>query len=69
MIRINLLPQKRRVETTEGSQLWLVVALVLFLAELAGLFAFHGFKREVLKEQNRKNDCEFDHGGTAMALR
>ncbi len=55
MIRINLLPQKKRVEQTEGSQLWLVALLVLFLAEVAGLFVFHGIKAEELKEQNRKN--------------
>jgi len=55
MIRINLLPQKRRTETSEGSQLWLAVVMVLFLAEVAGLFVFHGFKNEELKDQQRKN--------------
>ncbi len=56
MIKINLLPQKRRAEgASEGSQLWLAVAMVLFLAEVAGLFVFHGFKSEELKDQQRKN--------------
>jgi type IV pilus assembly protein PilN len=55
VIRINLLPQKKRAERTEGSQLWLAVVLVLFLAEVAALFVFHGFKNEQLKEQQRKN--------------
>ncbi|HVJ18266.1 MAG TPA: PilN domain-containing protein [Polyangiaceae bacterium] len=55
MIKINLLPQKRRAEPTEGSQLWLAVVMVLFLAEVAGLFVFHGFKSEELKDQQRKN--------------
>jgi type IV pilus assembly protein PilN len=55
MIRINLLPQKRRAEPTEGSQLWLAVLMVLFLAEVAGLFVFHGFKNEELSDQKRKN--------------
>jgi type IV pilus assembly protein PilN len=55
MIKINLLSQKRRVESTESSQLWLAVIMVLFLAEVAGLFVFHGFKSEELKDQQRKN--------------
>ena len=41
MIKINLLPQKRkRAERAEGSQLWLAVVMVLLLAEVAGLFVF-----------------------------
>jgi len=55
MIRINLMPQKRRAERSEGSQLWLAVVMVLMLAEVAALFVFHGFKGEELKDQNRKN--------------
>lgn len=57
MIRINLLPQKRRTEkAAEASQLWLVVLLLLFLAEVAGLLVFHGMKSDDLKTQQRKND-------------
>ena len=56
MIRINLLPQKRRVErTSEGSQLWLAVVLGVFLLEVAALFVFHGMKNEELQDQRRKN--------------
>ncbi|HMJ15255.1 MAG TPA: PilN domain-containing protein [Polyangiaceae bacterium] len=57
MIRINLLPQKRRVERakSEGSQLWLGVVLAVFLVEVAALFIFHGLKNEELEEQARKN--------------
>ncbi len=55
MIRINLLPQKRRAESSEGSQLWLVALLVLLIAEIAGLFVFHGFKRQELAAQKHKN--------------
>lgn len=56
MIRINLLPQKRRgADAQAGSQLWLAVLAVLLLAEVAGLFVFHGFKSEELKDQRRKN--------------
>lgn len=56
MIRINLLPQKRRAETTEGRQLWLVAVLVLFLLEVGALFVYHGVKSEELKDQERKNN-------------
>lgn len=55
MIRINLMPMKRRAERGEGSQLWLAVVMVLMLAEVAGLFLFHSFKSEELNDQRRKN--------------
>jgi len=56
MIRINLLPQKRRgTERREGGQLWLVALLILVLAEVSGLFVFHGYKNQQLAEQTRKN--------------
>lgn len=55
MIKINLMPSKRRAERGDGSQLWLAVVMVLMLAMVAGLFVFHGFKAEELKDQQRKN--------------
>jgi type IV pilus assembly protein PilN len=56
VIRVNLLPQKRRVESQkEAKQLWLVAVMVAFLAEVAGLFVFHGFKNEELSDQQKKN--------------
>ncbi len=56
MIRVNLLPQKRRTEArAEGNQLWLVAVMVAFLAEIAGLFVFHSVKSEELADQQRKN--------------
>ena len=55
MIRINLMPQKRRAERSDGSQLWLAVVMVMMLAFVAALFVFHGFKGEELKDQLRKN--------------
>jgi type IV pilus assembly protein PilN len=55
LIKINLLPQKKRVERGEGSQLWLVAVLVAFLLEVVALFVFHSIKAEELKDQNRKN--------------
>ncbi len=69
MIRINLLPQKKRAEQTEGSQLWLVALLVLLLAEIVGLFVFHGFKRQELAAQKHKNDeiqAQIDHARKAV---
>jgi len=56
VIRVNLLPQKRRTEARpESRQLWLVAVMVAFLAEVAALFVFHGFKNEELADQKRKN--------------
>lgn len=55
MIRVNLLPQKRRAEKAEGSQLWLVALLVLFLAEVVGLFMFQGYKNAQLQHQKQTN--------------
>jgi type IV pilus assembly protein PilN len=70
MIRINLMPQKRRAERSEGSQLWLAVVMVLMLALVAGLFVFHGFKGEELKDQLRKNaelQSQIDQSKTTVA--
>jgi type IV pilus assembly protein PilN len=55
VIRVNLLPQKRRAEKGEGGQLWLVALLVLFLAEVAGLFVFQGYKKGQFTHQNQTN--------------
>jgi len=56
VIRVNLLPQKRRVEARgETRQLWLVAVMVAFLAEIAGLFVFHSVKNEELADQKRAN--------------
>jgi type IV pilus assembly protein PilN len=55
VIRINLLAQKKRAERSEGSQVWLAVVMVIVLAEVAGLFVYHGFKAEELADQQRKN--------------
>jgi type IV pilus assembly protein PilN len=55
MIRINLLAQKKRAERSEASQLWLVVVMVVVLAEVAALFVLHSFKAEELAQQERQN--------------
>jgi type IV pilus assembly protein PilN len=70
MIRINLLPQKRRAERSDGSQLWLAVVMVAMLAEVAVLFVFHGFKNEELNDQRRKNTVlttQIDQSKSAVA--
>jgi type IV pilus assembly protein PilN len=70
MIRINLMPQKRRAERSDGSQLWLAVVMVLMLAQVAALFVFHGFKGEELKDQRRKNaelQSQIDQSKSAVA--
>ena len=55
MIRINLLPQPRRVERQEGSQLWMVAILVLLLVEIAGFFVWQGQLAETLEAQQQRN--------------
>jgi type IV pilus assembly protein PilN len=71
LIRVNLLPQKRRAEVRpEGRQLWLVAVMVAFLAEVAVLFVFHGFKAEELADQQRKNkeiESQIDQSKKAVA--
>ncbi len=55
MIRINLLSQKKRAERSEASQVWLVVVMLVVLAEVAMLFVYHSVKAEELSDQQRKN--------------
>lgn len=56
MIRINLLPRKRRAEPQiSGGQSWAVVLMVLLLAQIVGLFALHSYREGVFKAQERKN--------------
>jgi type IV pilus assembly protein PilN len=70
VIRINLLPQKRRTERGEGSQAWLLILLALFVVEVIGLFVFHGYKGEELSEQRRNNavlQSQIDQAKKAVA--
>jgi type IV pilus assembly protein PilN len=70
LIRINLLPQKRRVERTEGGQLWLAVVLLALLAEVAVLFVIQGYMNEQLRDQQRKNaelQAQIDQAKKAVA--
>lgn len=56
MIKINLLPRKRRVDQqSTAGQGWLVVVMIVLLAEVSGLFAVHGLKERELQVQQRKN--------------
>lgn len=55
MIRINLLPQKRRAQKAEGGQLWAVVVVLVVVLEAVGFFIYHGTKKEELVAQRRKN--------------
>ncbi len=70
MIRINLMPQKRRADRGEASQLWLAVVMVLMLAQVAVLFVFHGHMGELLKDQRRTNavlQSQIDQAKNAVA--
>lgn len=70
MIKINLMPSKRRAERGGESQMWLAVVMVMMLAMVAGLFVFHGFKAEELKDQQRKNaalTAQIDQSRNAVA--
>jgi type IV pilus assembly protein PilN len=55
MIRINLLPQKRRMAKTDGGQLWAVVLVLIVAFEAVGFFIYHGNKKEELTAQRHKN--------------
>lgn len=56
MIRINLLPQKRRAaQQAEGGQLWAVVMILLVALEAVGCFVFHGMEQQTLTDQQREN--------------
>lgn len=56
MIRVNLLPQRRKTGAApQASQRWLLVTLGIVILQIIGLFWFHQTKLEELDEQNRKN--------------
>ena len=58
MIRVNLLPQKKRALGRSGaqpSQKWLIALLIGVLLEMAGLFFFHQRKLDELARQEQKN--------------
>jgi type IV pilus assembly protein PilN len=55
VIRINLLPQKRRTQAQEAGNLWLVVVVLLVAAEAVACFIFHGMETQKLVDQQRAN--------------
>lgn len=56
MIRINLLPKKRSSQAARSEgQGWLIAILGAMLLEIIGLFAFHSYTTNKLKDQTRKN--------------
>jgi type IV pilus assembly protein PilN len=69
MIRINLLPQKRRAQKSEGGQLWAVVIVLLVALEAVGFFIYHGNKKEELNAQRRTNteiETQIDQSKSAV---
>jgi type IV pilus assembly protein PilN len=55
VIRINLLPQKRRTQSHDAGTLWLIVIVLLIAAEAVGCFIFHGLETQKLVDQQREN--------------
>jgi type IV pilus assembly protein PilN len=57
MIRINLLPQKkRRAESGGGGDMWVLAAFGVVLVEIVVLFVYQGMKEAELAEERQKND-------------
>lgn len=55
MIRINLLPQKRRIQSgAEGNQLWLVITMVVVALEIIVCFMWYSDKQQELAVQKRR---------------
>lgn len=56
MIRINLLPQKRRrVETGGGGEMWVLAAVGVLALEIVGLFFYHNTLEAQLQDEQQKN--------------
>ena len=57
MIRVNLLTQVREKRAAPGkSQTWLLVIILLIVAEIVGLFFFHQTRTDKLAEATGKNN-------------
>ncbi len=71
MIRINLLPQKKkRVEASSGGELWLLAAIGVLLVEIAGLFFLQSMKEDELAKQEQTNatiQSQIDQAKAAVA--
>jgi type IV pilus assembly protein PilN len=55
MIRINLLPQKKRRIEASGGEGWVLVAVGLLVFEIGALFFYHTTLEDELSEENRRN--------------
>jgi type IV pilus assembly protein PilN len=55
VIRVNLLPQKRRKPAASRTDLWLVASLLLCALEIVGCFIWYGSKQDELDQQQSKN--------------
>lgn len=55
MIRINLLPQKRRRVEASGGESWVLVAVGLLALEIFALFFYHTTLEDELSVENRRN--------------
>ena len=55
MIRVNLLPQKRRKASSSRGELWLVASLLTVALEIVGCLVLYGQKQDELVQQQDKN--------------
>ena len=55
MIRVNLLPQKRRKQAAARGDMWLIASLVLVALEVVACFVWYGSKQDELAQQQSKN--------------
>lgn len=57
MIRINLLPQKkRRVETGSGGEMWVLAAVGALALEIVALFFYHSSLEDELLRERQQNE-------------
>jgi len=55
VIRVNLLPQKRRKQAAARGDMWLLASLVLVALEVVACFVWYGSKQDELAQQQSKN--------------
>jgi type IV pilus assembly protein PilN len=55
VIRVNLLPQKRRKPAASRGDMWLIASLVLVVLEVVGCFIWYGSIEDELEQQQSKN--------------
>jgi type IV pilus assembly protein PilN len=55
VIRVNLLPQKRRKPAASRGDMWLAASLLLVALEVVGCFIWYGSKQDELEQQQSKN--------------